>query len=295
MDVLVGTAEGLHTLGGPTELDGRDVTHLAVDGARLWALLDGREVQLRHNGSWTSVGTVGPHAATCLLPHGDGVVVGTEEAHLVEVTPEAAHPDEAFDDAPGREKWYTPWGGPPDVRSLARDAGGTVFVNVHVGGILRRGDDGWEATGIDIDADVHQVTAHPSRPGVLLAAAAVGVAASTDGGEGWHVDTDGLHATYSRAVVLCGETVIATASVGPHGGRAAVYRKTLGTEGFERCTDGLPEWFDENVDTHWLAASGEAAVFADADGRVYRSADAGASWEEAVSDLPRVRCVALAP
>ena len=40
-----------------------------------------------------------------------------------------------------------------------------------------------------------------------------------------------------------------------------VYRRAIdGTGQFERCTDGLPEWFDDNVDTFCLAASGGSAA-----------------------------------
>lgn len=49
-------------------------------------------------------------------------------------------------------------GGPPDTRSITED-GDTVYVNVHVGGVLRSSDQGesWQPT-IDIGADIHRVT-----------------------------------------------------------------------------------------------------------------------------------------
>jgi hypothetical protein len=159
---------------------------------------------------------------------------------------------------------------------------GALYVNVHVGGILRSRDDGltWEQT-VDIDIDVHQVVADTS--GVLLAACGVeGLAVSRDGGDTWRLDTAGLHATYCRAVAVAGETVLVSAALGPWGGRAAVYRGALGTDGeFERCTAGLPSWFDANIDTHRLDGCGDLAAFASADGRVFVSEDAGGSWVEA--------------
>ena len=54
------------------------------------------------------------------------------------------------------------------MRSLALDASGALFINVHVGGILRYDASGLTPT-IDQDSDVHQVTADPSRAGSVLA------------------------------------------------------------------------------------------------------------------------------
>src|SRR5205085_6124137 len=101
---------------------------------------------------------------TCLLPVDGTVMVGVAGAHLVRLTGAGlAERVGSFDDVPGRDRWYTPWGGPPDTRSLAA-AHGVVYANVHVGGIARSRDGGhsWEPT-IDVDADVHQVLAADER------------------------------------------------------------------------------------------------------------------------------------
>jgi hypothetical protein len=76
---------------------------------------------------------------------------------------------------------------------MAGDVDGTVYLNVHVGGILRYRDDDpvWRDT-MDIDADVHEVIAHPDMPGTALAATARGVAISRDGADSWTFHTDGL-------------------------------------------------------------------------------------------------------
>jgi len=64
---------------------------------------------------------------------------------------------------------------------------------VHVGGILRTEDRGetWTPT-IDIDADVHQVRAHPDRPELVLASAAIGLCRSDDAGLTWRVLAENL-------------------------------------------------------------------------------------------------------
>jgi photosystem II stability/assembly factor-like uncharacterized protein len=202
---------------------------------------------------------------------------------------------EAFERAESRTQWYTPWGGPPDVRSVCTAPAGAILVNVHVGGILRSDDDGasWRAT-IDLDHDVHQVLALDDS--VAVAACAFGLAASHDGGRNWAVRDEGLHATYGRAVAVAGDTVLLSASNGPQGRQAAVYRQPLPAEGpFERCRAGLPDGFDGNVDTFWLAGAPDgSAALATRAGEVYVSMDEGATWERAASGLPAVRCVALA-
>jgi len=64
-----------------------------------------------------------------------------------------------------------------------------LLANVHVGGIPRSVDGGvtWQPT-IDIDSDVHEVRAHPKRRGTVVAAAAVGLCTSSDGGATWTVE-----------------------------------------------------------------------------------------------------------
>ena len=85
-----------------------------------------------------------------------------------------------FDAVPGRDAWH-PVGSPLEVRSLTATAdGAALLANVHVGGIVRSDDGGrsWQPT-IDVDADVHEVRAHPSNGEVVMAAAAVGLCVSS--------------------------------------------------------------------------------------------------------------------
>jgi hypothetical protein len=95
-------------------------------------------------------------------------------------------------------------------------------------------------------------------------------------------------------VALDADTVLLSASTGHHGRRAAVYRRRLvGGEGFERCQDGLPGWFADNVDTGCLAVRGRTAVIGTEDGCVFLSRDAGESWDALAKGLAPVRSVAL--
>ncbi len=282
--LLVGTAAGLHRVDdGHTELAGRGVT--AVAGG--WAVVEGRSVW--HDGRFVAE-AIGPHAGTCVLPVDGGALVGTVEGHLVHVP--AGNRVASFDAAPGRDAWYTPWGAPADVRSLAAAPDGTLYANVHVGGVLRSLDGGatWAPT-LDLELDVHQVVVAPD--GTVVAACARGLAVSTDAGDTWSVVADGLAATYARAVAVAGDTVLLSVSTGPEGHRAAVYRRPLHGGGpFRRTAIGLPGTFPGNVDTFCLVADGDLAALGTFAGRVYLSADAGGSWAT-VAAGPPVVCMAF--
>lgn len=299
--ILVGTAGGLWTLQGDSTvadetLAGRPVTALAREGTTLWAVVHGTTLWERREGAWTQRAAIAGPPATCVVPTAAGVLVGTEQAHLLRLAGDKLVPVASFDTAEGRVSWYTPWGDPADVRSIAVALDGTIHVNVHVGGVVRSRDNGntWTPT-IDIEDDVHQVLAHPTRPEVVLAASAEGLGVSRDGGDSWQLSTTGLHAHYLRAVTVAGDLVLVSASAGFHGRRSAIYRKPLdGGSRFERCEAGLPKWFDDNIDTACLTAEGSLVVFGTSDGRVYESHDAGAQWEPAAKGLPPVSCILLA-
>jgi hypothetical protein len=298
--ILVGTGAGLWELAGERArsveaLSGRAITALAPDGARTWAVVDGTEVW-RRDAAWTRRAAVEGAPATCVATAADGPIVGTERAHLLRLADDHLAGMEAFEATEGRDAWYQPWGDPADVRSIAVARDGAIHVNVHVGGVARSRDAGasWTPT-VDIETDVHQVLAHPTRPEIMLLAAAEGFGLSRDGGDSYQFATAGLHAHYLRAVAVAGDDVLVSASTGFQGRRSALYRRRLDGAGrFERCQAGLPKWFDDNVDTGCLAAAGSLVVFGTEDGRVYRSRDAGEHWEVALEGLPAIRCVALA-
>jgi len=295
-EILVGTADGLHRFdlssgSHRVEHDGREVTHVGPEGWELWAILDGHEIV--HTAGvewWFSVARMKGLKARCIADTRAGVVVGTSSAHLCRIAGEGVERVDAFEHAPARKEWFTPWGGPPETRSLTED-GDTVYVNVHVGGILRSQDHGesWQPT-IEIGADVHQVT---TGHGNVYAAGAGGLSVSDDQGASWRISDEGLHAPYCRAVAVCGDTVLLTASTGPRGGRSAVYRGPVDVSSFERCDGGLPGWFGNNIDTYCLDAKpdGSLAAFGSNDGRVFTSTDRGRSWSQLAKGLPEVRRV----
>jgi hypothetical protein len=316
--VLAGTKVGMLRIpvlpSGPTspaathiELAGRDVWALAPESwARLWAVAGGDDIwRTGPDGKWQRVTSLNDGealtglTARCLADTRanveGGILIGTSAAHLARVGLEG-HPEivGSFEEAPGRRSWHTPWGGPPDVRSITEDAS-AVFVNVHVGGILRSRDGGanWEPT-IDIDADIHRVVTGRGR---VYAAGAGGLWVSEDQAESWRRSTEGLHSTYCRSAAVCGETLLVSCSTGPHGGRAALYRSSLEGNSFERCRGGLPEWFEGNLDSLCVDAlpGGSLAAFATEAGDIYASTDQGSSWARVAGHVGPVHCVLTLP
>ena len=203
--ILVATRDGLHTFADVREPRagdhaGRSVAALGRARDEFWAIVEASELWHAAGDDWSHVADLDGLRATCVVGIGADVFVGSSGARLFRLDGQVLEPVVAFDHAEDRETWYTPWGGPPDTRSIA-NWDDDLYVNVHVGGILRTDDGGesWTPT-IDIDADVHHVTTAES---MVLAACAGGLASSTDRGATWTHRTDGLEAPYSRAVAVC--------------------------------------------------------------------------------------------
>lgn len=286
VEALVATERGLYSTGSRDAVgfDGRNVTALSPDGS--WAVIDRRELW-RNAASWDLVAS-SDLGLQCVLPVGDEVYAGTAEAHLLKLSDGRLEIVRAFEEVEGRGGWFTPWGGPPDVRSIAASSSGEIYVNVHVGGIVK-GDGGakWEPT-LDISADVHEVRVSNN---LVIAACAVGLAESGDSGFAWNYDDEGLHATYARAIAAGDENLYMSVSHGPRGGDAAIYRQPCdGDRCFERCD--LPS-FIHNIDTGCLDASGRTVAFGTRDGEVYVSEDNGDSWAVVAEGLPPVQHVVI--
>jgi hypothetical protein len=288
MSLLVGTTAGAFSIGDTTEqlIGGTRIKHIARDDDGWWAV-DGKG-RIHHNGDVVANLPEGA-AALCVRPAVDTVWVGSNEARLFAFEHGEVSEDEFFADAPGRDTWYTPWGAPADVRSMALDADHTLYVNVHVGGILRYDNTGLVPT-VDISADVHEVTAHPTQKGAVFAATAKGLAVSHNGHD-FEFRSDGLHAPYCRAVTVLDDRVVLSASTGPRTSRARVYTCPLWDDAIEPVGGGLPEWFDDNVDTHCLASDG-TTVHLGYGGLVWRSDDSGATWVQVAEGMGTITSIA---
>ena len=300
--IIAGTSNGLLFLDSRqdtqrnVELEGKPITALASSPQGLWVIVDRSSIWHRNaGGEWYKVAAVDTMRLNCILPVAETVLVGTSEAHLLRIMHSTIDRIKRFDDVKGRAEWYTPWGAPPDVRSMAASQSGELYVNVHVGGILRSQDQGqsWQPT-IDFHADVHEVQTVPSHPEWVVAATAQGLATSQDKGNSWSFDRTNLHAAYARAVAICDDTILMTTSTGPHGRHAAIYRRSLEQAGtFEKCEQGLPEWFSDNIDTGTLATSGNLAAFGTWDGQIFLSEDAGLTWTQVATNLTPIHCLTI--
>src|SRR5256885_14240506 len=197
--ILVATPDGLHSFDdggerGPVHHEGGAVTAVAPHRGALWAVVEGVEVWHSPGGDlWSHVGDLENHRATCIAATDADVFVGSSAARLFRVADARLDPVASFDAAEGRSTWHTPWGGPPDTRSIS-EWDESVYVNVHVGGILRTEDRGetWTPT-IDIDSDVHQVT---TAEGLVLAACAGGLAGGSGPGRNRGLPGGGLGAPH---------------------------------------------------------------------------------------------------
>src|SRR5437660_4233834 len=120
--LLVATEGGVHRPDGAPEMSGRAVGALVAHGSETFAAVEGRGVWRRTAaGAWTEVTRLSDEV-TCLGGDRAGkVLVGTTGAHLrlLDVAGGRVEPLDGFEEAPTREKWHTPWGGPPDTRSMA--------------------------------------------------------------------------------------------------------------------------------------------------------------------------------
>jgi hypothetical protein len=288
--ILTGTADGLFEIG----LDG-DIKRHALAGTEVaavsgdWAIADNALRSLADDRRFELPGDLVPR---CLLSGPGGTcIIGTSSARLFETDAKGVRPVDSFDDIPERVTWSTPWGGPPDTRSLALGPKG-ILVNVHVGGVWRSEGSGWFEV-VPAAVDVHQVVAAET---IVAVAGGRGMGQSSDGGVTWKWSTQGMHAPYCRAVTIAADWLLATASDGPGAQRGAVYRRPLDQpdQPWVACGDGdLPKFFPYNVDTFELAAAGELVAVGTPSGELYLSEDSGGSWRRLGEALPGIRCVDL--
>ena len=301
--MLVATwRDGLFVISGETrhqELAGQAVRALAPDGCGgCLAIVDGHSLCRRASeGQWTTILTREFDLA-CAVAVGDAIFVGTDDARVIRVNADGDTEQlSGFDAVEGRDTWFAGSAiidgkvvGPPlGIRSITANSDGTVLLaNVHVGGIPRSTDGGlsWKPT-IDVESDVHEVCAHATRPEIVIAAAAIGLCISQDGGATWDVEGNGLHATYCSSVAFSGNDMLVSASTDHFAAQGAIYRRRLEGQGpLVPVGRGLPAWTDGIVDTGCIASSDSAIAVTDKAGNLYVSKDAGRTWLRLADSLP---------
>ena len=293
--ILVATWDnGLFSVTGKMvhqELADQSVRSLVADGrGRVLAIVGGHALCRRSfDGEWTAI-TKSEFELSCCVAIGNVVFVG-DDAHILRVDPDGAqqHCLTGFDAVEGRDRWYAGaatidgklMGPPLGIRSMAATCDGAVLLaNVHVGGVPRSTDAGltWRPT-IDIDCDVHQVCAHPTRRDLVIAAAAAGLCISRDAGATWTIEQRGLHAHYCSAVAFGRNDIFVTASTDHFATQGAVYRRPIDSNGpLQPLGGGMPKWIDGIADTNCITTRDSMVAVIDRSGCLYMSHDDGATW-----------------
>lgn len=185
-----------------------------------------------------------------------------------------------------RSQWYTPWGGPPAVRSLAATTDGWVYADIHVGSIMRSPDQGhtWEPVTPTLHQDVHEVTTTPASDNHVYANTYLSVYVSDDRGKTWHHRSDALQNRYGRgvavnpkdpSVLLCG------VSDGPTGVnvRGQLYYSENAGDTWNHITKGFPLSTRQNIDTFHIVYMDENTAWVADENNLYLSEDCGQTWE----------------
>lgn len=301
--ILVATWEnGLFSVTGKIvhqELANQSVRSLVVDeSGRVLAIVGGHSLYRRSaDGEWTTIAK-SESDLSCCVPIGNVVFVGTDDARILRVGPDGAQQWlTGFEAVAGRDTWYAGstivddkrMGPPLGIRSIAATCDGAVLLaNVHVGGIPRSIDAGltWQPT-IEIASDVHQVCAHPTRPDLVIAAAAVGLCISRDAGATWTIEQRGLHALHCSAVAFGRNDIFVSAATDPFTRQGAVYRRPIDSDGpLQPLGGGMPEWTAGCADTDCIATRDSMAALIDRSGCLYVSHDDGATWSCPFERLP---------
>jgi hypothetical protein len=300
---LIATWEdGLFNVAGKAvhqELEGRSVRSLTGDGrGGVLAIVDGNSLhRLAAGGQWSAM-LHSEFRLSCCVTAANAVFMGTDDARVLRVDADGTQQIlAAFDRVEGRGKWYAGQAivdgkvmGPPlGIRSMSATCDGAVLLaNVHVGGVPRSTDLGasWRPT-IEIDADVHQVCAHPTRPGIVIAAAAVGLCISRDAGETWEIEQRGLHATHCSGVAFGRNDIYVSASADPFSAQGAVYRRPIDSNlPLQLVANGFPQWTEGKADTDCIASKNAMVAVIDMSGRLYVSHDDGATWTSIDARIP---------
>ena len=249
------------------------ITSIHADSDDLWALVARRDLHRISRSGSELVARLDDAAGTVVATHGGTVWVGGHRARLWRLDGGTLVKIGSFQEAPTHDEWHTPWGGPPDIFSIASD-GTHLYVSVHVGGILRSTDGtDWTPT-IDLHDDVHQVAV--ADDGTVWAATGMrGLAESRDQGATWRYHTAGLHARYALAVAPVPNGALVAVSSGHAAKDGGVYR--FDGDRNTRCR-GLPTELNGAVGPRQIAASDDQAVIALPNGDVYVSEDGGREW-----------------
>ena len=273
---------------------GREIAVIA-EGASINVVADthGRVEIIANGGSQViDTGIDEPiHSMLILAEEPLDLLFGTEGANLFRLDRGGqARRDENFAELGVRKEWYTPWGGPPHVRSMAFSAGSVLYADIEVGSIMRSEDHGrsWQPVETTIHPDVHQVATTPAAPGNVYANTRHSVFISEDRGRSWRDCGEGLGHRYGRAIAVSPvdpSLVLASASDGPHGENlhGQLFRSHDCGRTWIHISEGFPDQTRENIDTHHVAFSTDGTAWAIVGNKLYVGQDGcgtfASQWE----------------
>ncbi len=216
------------------------------------------------------------------------LLFGTEPPHIYRWPDPTGKPVKmkAFEQLECRKKWFTPWGGPPAVRSLACSKKNWVYADIHVGSIMRSSDGGenWEPVTPSLNQDVHQVNTTPIAPDRVYANTADAVWISHDRGNSWQHRPFPHDATYGRAIDIHPfqpDCLLASVSQGPHEEndvQGRLFRTDNEGQTWTHVTAGFPAYTKNNINTHCLAFDQQGTAWGAVENNLYCSLDQGKTW-----------------
>ena len=288
-------------------LEGVDVRHISSSCSDTIFALDSSGRVWVKNGfaQWTLVKLNNVHEVISTIfihPATSDVYIGTEPPRLYRLQNGDSHLVTDLTSLEGAEHWYTPYGAPPAVRSIAPAGKVGLYLNIHVGGVLRTLDKGrtWTATNNGLDLDVHQVYSSPANPSVVYAATATGFALSENQGDSWMFRNAGLKNLYTRGIAVNPEKpeeiLVSGSTFMPddwetRGKSFSLFRSTDKGEHWERVVSGFPEAVESEIDTGCIVfslISSDLVLCGVRSGQLYGGRDSGLSWEVIATELPQI-------
>ncbi len=255
--------------------------------AALFALSDGTLLLLSEDDpKRIPTGIEDPIASLLLIRENPlALLIGTDEgAYVYRLVGEKGPAERvvAFDELECRQEWYTPWGGPPAVRTLAKTQDGFCYADIHVGSIMRSPDEGisWEPVTPELHKDVHQVATCPADDNRVYANTQNGVYISVDRGNSWVNRIEGLPRRYGTGVAVHPadpDLLIATVQNGPRGGGAWLCRSENGGATWTQLNDQLTVSTDR-ISTGSIAFTSDGTAWAAIGKTLYIGKDRATDW-----------------